>query len=62
MVYNEYENYQRIFNNIDCKTFQFCIGFISDKDEHPSNIPEKLFSFKTFQFCNGFISDKDEHL
>ena len=42
--------------------FQFFNDFISDNDEHPQNIPEKLFPFETYQFSNAYTSDIDSHL
>jgi len=34
--------------------------FISNSDEHPMNIDEKLVAFETSQFINPFISFNDE--
>ena len=39
--------------------FQFSNDFISDNDEHPKNIQEKLFTFETFQFSSDFIFYND---
>ena len=44
------------------KKFQFCNSYISDNDEHPESMTEKLFLFEEFKFYNGFISDNDGNL